>query len=165
MLLIGTLMAPHGIRGQIKLHAITNRPEHLRRVPTVFVGDALKPYRLRSAAVHKASVLIISLDGITTREAADELRGQEVFIRQSDAAPLDEDEYFLHDLPGLRVDTVGGDHIGIVKEVLETGANEVLVITRPEGGEVLIPMTREVIRQLDVAAGAITIEPLPGLLD
>jgi 16S rRNA processing protein RimM len=165
MLLIGQFMLPHGVRGQLKLHAITNRPEHLRRVKTIFVGDALTPYRLQRAAGHKASTMIVTLAGITTRDEAERLRGQEVFINQQDAAPLDDDEYFLHDLPGLRVETVTGELLGTVKEVIETGANEVLVVTRPAGGETLIPMIKDVVKQLDIAAGLIVIDPLPGLLD
>jgi 16S rRNA processing protein RimM len=110
-------------------------------------------------------VLIIALAGIDSRDAAEALRGQEVYIRQADALPLDQDEYYLHDLPGLRVEHVDGTTIGIVKEVLETGANEVLIVTRPEGGEVLIPMIKDVVKRLDIAAGVVVIEPLPGMLD
>jgi 16S rRNA processing protein RimM len=153
------------VHGQLNLHAITNRPEHLSRVSTVFVGESLKPYKLRRAAPHKASVMIMTLDGVDTRDAAEALRGQEVYIRQTDALPLDADEYYLHDLPGMRVETVEGTTIGTVKEVLETGANEVLIVTRPEGGEALIPMIKDVIKQFDIAARLIVIDPLPGMLE
>jgi 16S rRNA processing protein RimM len=165
LLLVGQITTPFGVHGQLNLHAITNRPEHLRRVTTVFVGEKLTPYKLKRAAPHKSSVLILTLAGIDNREAAETLRGQEVYIRQSDALPLDEDEYYLHDLPGLRVETVDGTTIGTVKEVLETGANEVLIVVRPEGGEALIPMIKDVVKHLDIAGGLIVIEPLPGMLD
>ena len=165
LLLVGQITMPFGVRGQLKLHAITNRPKHLIRVSTVFVGEALTPYRLRRAAEHKAAIMIITLSGVETREAAEELRGQEVYIRQRDALPLEADEYYLHDLPGLRVQSADGTLIGTVKEVIETGANEVLIVTRPEGGEVLIPMIKDVVTQLDIAAGVVVIEPLPGLLE
>lgn len=165
LLLIGQFTLPHGVRGQLKLHAITDQPQHLSRVKTIFVGEHLTAYRLQRAAEHKAATMIVTLVGVTTRDQAETLRGQEVYIRQSDAAPLAEGEYFLHDLPGLRIETVGGEQLGTVKEVIETGANEVLVVTRPAGGEVLIPMIKDVIKQLDIPAGLIVIDPLPGLLD
>jgi 16S rRNA processing protein RimM len=165
MLLVGQFTLPHGVRGQLKLHAITNRPDNLTHVKTIFVGEGRTPYRLARIAAHKGAVMIATLPSVTTREGAEALRGQEVFIRQSDAAPLDEDEYFLHDLPGLRVQTVDGTDLGVVKEVIETGANDVLVVTRPEGAELLIPMIRDVVKQLDIASGLITIEPMPGLLE
>lgn len=165
LLLIGQFTVPHGVRGQLKLHAITNRPEHLRRVKTVFVGDQLTSYKLVRAAAHKAAVMIVTLSGVDTREAAETFRGLEVYIRQSEAAPLDEDEYFLHDLPGLRVQTTASEEVGVVKEVIETGANEVLVVTRADGTEALVPMIKDVVKHLDIAGGYITIEPIPGLLD
>ncbi|MDP9317246.1 MAG: ribosome maturation factor RimM [Chloroflexota bacterium] len=165
LLLVGQITLPHGVRGQLKLHTITSRPEHLQRVKTVFIGEGLTPYSLRRAAVHKGAVMIVTLAGVDTREGAEALRGQEVYMRQSDAAPLDEDEYFLHDLPGLNVQTTAGTVVGVVKEVIETGANEVLVVTRPEGGEVLIPMIKDIVKQLDLAGGLVMIDPIPGLLD
>ncbi len=163
LLLVGTIGVPFGVKGQLKLHAFTSRPEHLRRVKRVYLGDDRAEVVLRRAVEHKPNVLILTLAGIDSREAADALRGSEVYIREQDAAPLDEDEYFLHDLPGLQVETVAGETIGTVKEVLETGANDVLVVTRPEGGEVLIPMIRDVVKTLDVAAKRVIIEPMEGL--
>jgi 16S rRNA processing protein RimM len=141
-----------------------SRPEHLRRVDTVFIGERHVAVRLERVLQHKPTVLILTLAGMADRSAAEALRGAEVFIREADAAPLDEDEYFLHDLPGLRVETTAGEQVGTVKEVLETGANEVLIVTRPEGGEVLIPMIRDVVKSLDIPAGRLVIEPMEGLL-
>jgi 16S rRNA processing protein RimM len=165
LLLVGQITVPHGVRGQLKFHAITSRPEHLEQIKTIFVGDELVEYRLVRAAVHKGSQMIMTLEGVDTREGAEAMRGLEVYIPQTEAAPLDKDEYYLHDLPGLNVQTVDGTPLGVVKEIIETGANEVLVITRPEGGEALIPMIREVVKQLDVAGGLIVVEPIPGLLE
>jgi len=164
-LLIGTVGLPFGVRGQVKLHALTSRPEHLRRVKTLFVGDQRVAYALKRAAEHKPNVLLLTLEGVNDRGAAETLRNQEVFIREADAAPLDEDEYFLHDLPGMAVETTSGQSIGTVKEVLETGANEVLVVTRVEGGEALIPMIRDVVKLLDIAGKRIVVEPIEGLLE
>jgi 16S rRNA processing protein RimM len=165
LLLVGRLTVPHGVRGQIKLHAITSHPEHLTRVKTIFVGDRRTAYRLQRLAAHKAATMIATLGGVETREAAEDLRGQEVYIRESDAQPLDEDEYFHHDLPGLRVEIEDGSTLGTVKEVIETGANDVLVVTRADGKEALVPMIRDVIRVLDIAAGRVVSAPLPGMLD
>ncbi len=91
LLLVGQFTLPHGVRGQLKFHAITSRPEHLGRVKTIFVGAGLTPYPLVRIAAHKAAVMIATLGNVTTREGAEELRGQDVYIRQSEAAPLDED--------------------------------------------------------------------------
>jgi 16S rRNA processing protein RimM len=164
-LLVGTIGLPFGIKGQVKLHTVTTRPEHLSRIKTVYLGDERVATRMRRAAEHKHALMIVTLAGIEDRTTAETLRGTEVYIRQQDAAPLDEDEYFFHDLPGLRVETTAGEVVGTVSEVLETGANDVLVVRRENGQEALIPMTREVIKELDVAAQRVVIEPIQGLLD
>lgn len=164
-LLVGTIGLAFGIKGQVKLHTVTSRPEHLMRLKTVFLGDKHLPTKVRRAAEHKHAIMILTLDGVEDRNRAEELRGTDVYIRQQDAAPLDEGEYFLHDLPGLQVETVAGEVIGTVSEVLETGANDVLVVKRQSGGEALIPMTREVIKSMDLGAKRVIIEPIQGLLE
>lgn len=163
-LLIGTIGVPFGIRGQVKLHALTSRPEHLSRIKTLFIGEKFQPMQLRRVFEHKPNVFILTLQGIGDRNTAETLRGVEVFIPESEAAPLDEDEYFLHDLPGIVVETVAGEVVGTVKDVLETGANEVLVVTRPDESEVLIPMIRDVVKSLDIQGKRLVIEPIEGLL-
>ena len=164
LLLVGTVGAPFGVRGQVKLNAISTHPEHLSRLRTVYVGEGLVPVKLQRAQLHKHNLVILTLDGYGDRNAAETLRGAEVFIRINDAAPLEEGEYFLHDLPGLAVLTTTGESVGTVREVLETGANDVLVVDRTEGGEVLVPMILQVVKVLDLVEKRIVIEPIPGLL-
>jgi 16S rRNA processing protein RimM len=119
---------------------------------------------LKQVFEHKPGLLVFTLDGVTTREAADALAGSEVAILESQAAPLAEGEYFVHQLYGLLVVTDSGEEIGRVREVLVTGANEVLVVPRPGKTDALIPMIRDVVRELDVSAGRLVIHPLEGLL-
>jgi 16S rRNA processing protein RimM len=163
-LLIGTLGLPFGIRGQLKFHTVMSRPEHLRRLKTIYVGPRFQAFSLRRSVEHKQGVYILTLGEVSDRTTAETLRNLEVFLHERDAAPLAEDEYFLHDLPGLRVETAAGEELGVVKEVLETGANDVLVVTRADGGEALIPMIRDVVKSLDLANRRVVIEPLEGLL-
>jgi 16S rRNA processing protein RimM len=165
LLLVGTISGPFGVRGQVKMYTVTTHPEHLGRVRTVFVGEEYTPMRLQRAQMHKHNLVILTLHGVGNRNAAEELRNAEVFIKDTDAAPLEEGEYFLHDLPGMTVETTAGEQVGSVKDVLETGANDVLVVGRTEGGDVLVPMIHDIVKTLDLAAKRIVIEPLPGLLD
>lgn len=165
LLLIGQIVAPFGVRGQLKLKGFTDRADHIaRHVRTLYVGKAHTELTLRRLAEHKPGVFILEIQGVTTRDAADELRGSEVFIRASDAAPLADDEYFIHDLVGLAVETAEGQMVGKVREVLETGAGEVLVITRPEQPDALVPMVRDFIAAIDLPGGKVVISPIEGLL-
>jgi 16S rRNA processing protein RimM len=165
-ILIGQVAAAFGVRGQVKVKAITEQIDHLRRrIRTVYLGPKLQQYQLKSVIEHKPGLLIFTLAGVTTREQADELRGQEVAILESQAAPLEEGEYFIHQLYGLSVVTDQGEEIGKVREVLETGANEVLVVSRPGKSDGLIPMIRDVVQELDTVGGRVVVHLLEGLLD
>lgn len=166
LLIVGQVTAPFGVQGQLKVRAITDRPEHLqRRVRIVYVGSPARAFTLRRVAVHKPGVLVFTLAEVTTREEAEALRNAEVFIREADAAPLDTEEYFIHQLFGLAVLTEDGATLGQVRDVLETGANDVLVVARRSQSEALIPMIRDVVQQVDIAGGKIVVRLLPGLLD
>lgn len=165
LLLIGVIVAPFGIRGQVKLKAITDRPEYIaRHVRTVLVGKARTPLTISKLFEHKPGLLVLSLQGVESREAADELRGAEVYIREAEAAPLGEGEYFLHQLYGLAVRTEAGEPIGKVREVVNTGASDLLVISRPGQPDALIPMVGDFIVGLDLPGGVITVRPIEGLL-
>ncbi|MGQ9547086.1 MAG: ribosome maturation factor RimM [Roseiflexus sp.] len=166
VLLIGKVIDAFGLRGEIKLRAITDKIDHLRRhVRTVFVGEERRPYTLQRVHEPKAGVLILTLAGVTDRTAAEALRGAEVMIRECDAAPLAEDEYFIHQLYGLRVIESSGGEIGVVREVVQTGANDVIVVERRGRPDTLLPMIRDVVEHLDIAAGQIVVHLLPGLID
>lgn len=165
LLLIGTIVAPFGVRGQVKLKAYTDRPDHIaRNVRTILIGKDRSEHTLRRLTEHKPGLLIADIQGVTTRDAAEELRGAEVFIRAADAAPLDPDEFFLHDLVGLAVRTEDREAVGKVREVLETGAGPILVIARPGAADALVPMVRDFIAHLDIPGGTVTIRPIEGLL-
>lgn len=165
LLLIGYIAGPFGVRGQVKVKALTDRPDHIaRHVRTLIIGKDRAEFTLKRLAEHKPGLLIADLQGVASREAADELRGAEIYIRAAEAAPLDADEFFLHDLPGLVVLTEDGQEIGKVREVLETGAGEILVITRPGQPDALVPMVRDFIVELDIPDGKVVIRPIEGLL-
>jgi len=164
--LIGEIVAAFGIRGQVKMKSYTDHVDHLRRrIRTVYVGPALQQHALKKVIEHKPGLLILTLDGVATREQAEALRGSEVSILERDAAPLEEGEYFIHQLYGLSVVTEDGVEIGKVREVLETGASEVLVVARPDQPDGLIPMIHDVVQQLDIAGGRVVVRLLEGLLE
>jgi 16S rRNA processing protein RimM len=165
LLYIGTIVSVFGLRGQVKVRSATDHPDHLaRNVKQVYLGPAHTPYQLTSVFEHKPGLLIMALRGVTNRDEAEDLRNTDVYIRQQDAAPLAEDEYFLHELDGLQVELTDGAVLGQVREVIQTGANEVLVVTRPGQADALIPLIRDVVEQLDIAGGRVVVRLIDGLL-
>lgn len=165
LLLIGTVVAPFGVKGELKLKSLTDRPDLLgRRIRTIFVGKARTPHTIARAYEHKPGLVVLALQGVGDRDAAEELRGEEIYIREADAAPLAEGEYFVHQLYGLRVLGEDGDEIGTVREVLTTGANDLLVVARKGQPDALIPMVKDFVAELDIPGGKVVIRPIEGLL-
>ncbi|GIV92323.1 MAG: ribosome maturation factor RimM [Chloroflexus sp.] len=154
------------MRGQIRLHSISSHPEHLiRHLRTVFIGPKRIPHQVSRLYMHKPGLLIIQLQTITDRDAAADLRGEEVYIAAADAAPLAADEFFYHDVIGMQAVTDSGEDIGEVRDILETGAGEIVVITRRGRPDALVPMVRDFIVAIDVGERRLVIRPIAGLLD
>jgi 16S rRNA processing protein RimM len=107
---------------------------------------------------------IIKLSGIGDRNTVEGVRGELLEAPDSEVLRDDDESFFVHELIGLRVVTTGGRELGRIKEVLQTGANDVYVVAAGEG-EVLIPAIGEVIERIDVSRGEVSITPLPGMLD
>jgi 16S rRNA processing protein RimM len=165
-LLIGEVVAPFGVRGQVKVKSYTDHVDHLRRhIRAVYLGPKHESYPLKGVLEHKPGLLVMSLGGVTRREEAEALRGSEVAILEREAAPLEDGEYFIHQLYGLTVVTEDGVEIGSVRDVLETGASEVLVVARSGQPDGLIPMIHDVVQQLDIAGGRVVVRLIEGLLE
>ncbi len=156
---MGTLGAPHGIGGDLRLHLTTDDPEHLQSITRVYLDGEQRARRVVEIRVHGDGALI-RLHGVDTPEAAAVLRGRVVRIAGSDARPLATGEFFLYQLIGLRVEDESGVELGIVTDLLETGANDVVVITPAGGGpDVLLPNIPDVIVDIDPAAGKMVVRP------
>lgn len=166
-LLVGRVLRPHGVRGELRVKIITNYPERLVQHTHFYLAHSNSPeivhrYPVEGLRFHKKA-LLLKLDGCDDRNAADELRGMLVQIPVEDAVPLEEGEYYLFQLIGVRVETEGGEWLGQVVEVIETGANDVYVVRGPRG-EVLLPAVDEVVLELDLESKHMLVRLLPGLL-
>jgi 16S rRNA processing protein RimM len=162
---IGVIAAAHGIKGEVKVTPFTNTPEYYERARMVILETprglaAFSVARIRTAGGH----WIVALEGVEQRDGAEALQGALVLLEDSELRPLAPGEYFQHDLIGCTVETLGGEVVGRVEEIMETGANDVLVVSR--GGEqVMIPMVQTVVKAVDITAKRVSIDPLPGLLE
>lgn len=162
-LIVGRIIKPHGVRGDLAMKVITDYPERLPELKTLYVGPAFEPYTVKRVRFHAGGTLMLFKE-VQDRNAAEALRGMMVYVHIDDAVPLEEGEYYLFQIAGARVITEAGDEIGILTDVLETGANDVYVIIAPDGQEILIPAIPEVIKQVDTEKHVVTINPLDGLL-
>jgi len=166
-LAIGRIIAPHGIRGEVKVEVMTDFPERFKPGLRAFLGVggedlAAKPVKIVAARPHKGGFLV-KLDVIPDRNAAELVRDRYLLIPEAEAMPLGDHENYLHDLMGLQVETTDGRLLGELKEVLFTGANDVYVVSGPDG-EVLLPAIRDVVLQVDLPARRMVVALPEGLL-
>jgi len=162
-LTVGRILRPHGVRGEMRMEILTGYPERLPLHRVFYLGPQAKPYPVESVRFHQGAALI-KLAGCDDRNTAETLRGLLVQIPLEDAVPLEEGEYYYFQVVGVEVFTDGGELLGRVVDVLDTGANDVYVV-RGRRGEILIPAVEDVVRELDLTARRMVIVPLPGLLE
>jgi 16S rRNA processing protein RimM len=163
---IGKIVRPHGLRGAVRVSLDNAASTILDAVERITVDSAGAPreYRIRNLSSAGRGVTRIELEGVTTYEAADALRGAILLVTEEDLPPADEGEFYDFRAIGCEVVTTAGRRLGTVVETFATGANDVLVV-RDGAVELLIPVIADVIKNLDFAARRIAIEAVPGLLD
>lgn len=159
-LTIGTILGPHGVNGEFKVRVQTDDPEHLLTIKRLYLGDETTPRTVLGTRLHAGNALM-RLQGISTPETVERFRGTPLRIRGADARPLAANEYFLYQIIGLDVFDENGNRLGHVADLMETGANDVLVIASDDGGaDILLPSHPDVIVAMDPAAGRIVVRPL-----
>lgn len=167
-LLLGEVLRPHGILGELRVRLLTDYPERISQLSHVYLGkspDDRKAvrYPVQHMRMHQDYGLL-KLTTIQDRNQAELMRGLFVMVRLQDAIPLEEDEIYLFELIGMAVQTEGGEPLGEIVDVLETGANDVYIVQGDAYGEVLIPVTDETIIETDTDTGIITVHLPEGLL-
>ncbi len=163
---IGRIVALFGLRGEVKVLPQTDIPNRFSQLREVYLGPKHQRYRVTKASPYKENMVLLRLAGIDSATAAKALIGQEIIIPLAQIPALPKDHYYIHDLIGLRVESPSGQHLGVVADILTTGANDVYVVREADTGrEVLVPAVKEMVRRVDIPAGVIIIDPLPGLFD
>ncbi|MGB3698710.1 MAG: ribosome maturation factor RimM [Gordonia sp. (in: high G+C Gram-positive bacteria)] len=169
-LVIGRVVKTHGVRGEVVVDVRTDDPAtrfavgaRLRGRAPRNAGGGETEYEVTAARMH-AGRLLLSLAEVAGRDEADKLRGTLFLIDAADVDSGDDpDEFYDHELEGLPVATVGGEAVGVVKEVMHLPGGELLAVTTDDGREVLIPFVREIVPV--VTRERIEIDPPAGLIE
>jgi 16S rRNA processing protein RimM len=162
-------MRPHGIRGELRVRLMTDYPERMAKLKTIYLADnpepkSAKPYHVQGMRMNGDHFGLLKLEEVSDRTEADRYRGLFVLIDLEHAVPLEAGEFYLYQLIGLTVQTEDGETLGKLTEVLETGANDVYVVESERYREILIPVTDETIVKTDVDAGVLIVRLPEGLL-
>ncbi|WP_425807256.1 ribosome maturation factor RimM [Desulfitobacterium sp. Sab5] len=161
--LIGEVIKPHGVQGEFKVYPITENPQRFKKLKKVILehNEMIQAFNILKARVQPDGVYL-TLEGIATREEAEKLRGFSVKIDRADVPPLKEGWYYF-ELEGMQVFD-GEECLGILTQVLETGANDVYLV-KGERGEICIPALKSVVKKVDVPGRRMDVELPPGLLE
>jgi len=161
---IGKVIKPHGVRGQIKISYFGEDPNGFRHYREILIEDIRgipRAYEVESIAFHPTH-LILRLKGVGKREEADLLLGKEILVPREAFPALEEGEYFWADILGMTVETLKGNPLGTVIEVMATGANDVLRV-QGKDREIYLPITKEVVQSIDLDTRRIKVIRMEGL--
>jgi 16S rRNA processing protein RimM len=163
-LAVGAFRRAHGVRGDLLLAVLTDFPERLKPGTYIFIGDKKQPLKITRRRPHNDGI-ILGFDGIPNAEVAAKYHGQTVYVKAEDRPPLPEGEYYHHQIIGLIVVDESGTNLGVVTEIIETGANDVYVITGADKREILLPALKEVLLDVNLETKTMRVHLLPGLVD
>ena len=159
--IIGEIVSTFGRKGEVKVRSYTDFPEHFEEIGDICVAGEKtdrRMYKIENVRYHKGAVLL-KFAGIDDISAAETLRNAKLLIGEAELIPLEEDEYYIHDILGLDVVTTEGEHLGKVKEVLRSPAHDVYVTERA-----MIPAVKEFVVSIDLHEKKIVVRLVEGLV-
>ncbi|KUJ39978.1 ribosome maturation factor RimM [Streptomyces sp. NPDC093228] len=166
-LVVARIGRAHGIKGEVTVEVRTDEPE-LRLAPGAVLATepaAVGPLTIATGRVHSGR-LLLRFDGVQDRTAAEALRNTLLIAEiDPDELPEGEDEYYDHQLMDLDVVTVDGTEVGRITEISHLPHQDLFVVERPDGTEVLIPFVEEIVTEIDLEEQRAVIDPPPGLID
>lgn len=171
---IGKITAPHGLDGAVRVYPLTDVDGRFEQLDRAFLfrrgENERRPVHVRKAR-YQRNMVLIWFDELNSAEAAEAYRNALIQVPVEEAAPLPEGYHYVFELVGLRIETLDGEYVGTLRDVISAGgAHDVYVVQRAgkgrkSGDEVLIPAIRQVVKEIDIEGGRILIDPMPGLLD
>lgn len=161
---VGIITSTHGIRGEVKVFPTTDDAARFKKLKKVLLdtGKERLELEIQSVKFFKQFV-IVKFRGIDNINDIERYKGKSLLVPRANAVPLKKDEYYIGDLIGMEVFTEEG-RFGVLKDVMETGANEVYIVDSDEHGEVLIPAIRQCILDVDVEGKRMKIRLMDGLI-
>lgn len=163
---VGVITSPHGIQGEVKVFPTTDDINRFKKLKEVFLDTGRERVLLHVERVKFfKGIAILKFKEFSSINEVEQYRKKDLYVSRDQAVKLEPNENFIADLIGLSVVTDQGEEFGTVKDILQTGANDVYVIDGTDGKEYLFPSIRECILDVDLEAGKVLVHILDGLLD
>lgn len=166
LLQVGIITSTHGVRGEVKIYPTTDDPRRFRRLKEVVLDTGREKINLEIEGVKFfKQFVILKFKGLDNINDIEKYRQKSLYVTRKNAVRLQRDEYFIADLIGLKVQDEDGTELGTVKDVIETGANDVYEVEMADGRSLLLPAIKQCILNVDVENGMMQVHVLEGLLD
>lgn len=166
LLQVGIITSTHGVRGEVKVYPTTDDPKRFRRLKEVVLDTGKEKMNLEIEGVKFfKQFVILKFKGLDNINDIEKYRQKSLYVTRKNAVRLQRDEYFIADLIGLKVQDEDGKELGTVKDVIETGANDVYEVEMADGKSLLLPAIKQCILNVDVENGTMQVHVLEGLLD
>lgn len=166
LLQVGIITSTHGVRGEVKVYPTTDDPRRFRRLKEVVLDTGKEKMNLEIEGVKFfKQFVILKFKGLDNINDIEKYRQKSLYVTRKNAVRLQRDEYFIADLIGLKVQDEDGKELGTVKDVIETGANDVYEVEMADGKSLLLPAIKQCILSVDVENGTMQVHVLEGLLD
>ena len=163
---VGIISSTHGVRGEVKVFPTTDDMKRFKKLKEVLLDTGKETLTLEIEGVKFfKQFVILKFKGYDNIDDIVKYRGKSLFVPRENAVKLQKDEYFIADLIGLKVVNEDGSFAGVLKDVMETGANDVYIVESQDGKEVLIPAIKDCILQVDFEKEQVLVHLLDGLLD
>lgn len=165
LLVLGKVIKPHGLEGLLRVWSYSGSEASFIDAEEIYlrhVSGKLSRYHVLSVNPHN-NILLMNLEGLNSIDQAEEFRGAEILVRY-EAITREEGEYLWHELIGLKVFLDTGDYLGAISGIIPAGSNEIYVVGNGEK-EIFVPATYEVVQEIDLKKGKMTISAMEGLLD
>lgn len=164
MLQVGVISSTHGIRGEVKVFPTTDDAGRFKKLKEVILDTGKECLILEIEGVKFfKQFVILKFKGIDNINDVEKYKGMSLFVTRKNAVKLKKDEYFIADLIGLTVEEEDGRLLGTVKDVLPTGANDVYIVEKEDGSELLLPAIKDCIRLIDIENQKMVVYLMPGL--
>lgn len=166
LLQVGVISSTHGVRGEVKVFPTTDDAARFKKLKNVILdtGKEQIPLEIEGVKFFK-QFAILKFKGIDNINEIEKYKGKSLLVERKDAVKLKKDEYFIADMIGMNVFTEDEERLGILKNVIETGANDVYEVELLDGGDVLIPAIKQCILNVDIENQKMTVHLLNGLMD
>lgn len=156
---LGVITKPKGVRGQVRITSFTGRAGDLVAYGPLFDGPHGRALGVTLRETLKGGIVIAAIDGVTDRDGAEALRGVELHVPRAALPEAGDDDYYHADLIGLAVEDADGVAIGSVAALHNFGAGEILEVALSGGDNLMLPFTREVVPEIDIAGGRMVVAP------